>query len=229
MAVEGAAIVVSILMAFGIDAAWDRHVERREEAEILSDLSSEVRRNLRALDGTMASHQRVIDATADLVAVPGSELRGMPAAELRPFFYALMSRVSFTPVDGTLESALSSGKLIRIQNDSIRNGMVTWRGLVRDTEEEVVELRQATRELVEYTRGKGILSVGQQYVDRGIGDVLLAEGLEPGDVLADLTQDPAFIDLVLWEADGHWEYLNELSRLRDLLSGINDELSAEGL
>lgn len=224
IAVEGAAIIVSILLAFGIDAAWDRHVERQEEAEILADLGSEISRNLRALDGTLASHQRVLEGAARLVATPSSELRTMPAAELRPFFYALMSRVSFTPVDGTLESALSSGKLHRIRNDAIRNDIVTWRGLVEDTEEEVFELRQATRDLVEYARGKGLMAAGQQFVDRGLGEVVLADGLEPGDVLAALASDQAFIDLVLWKADGHWEYVNELRNVRDLLSGIDDEL-----
>ena len=158
--VEGAAIVVSILLAFGIDAAWDRHVERREEAEILADLSVEVSQNLETLTRLTALHQRVLDDAGRLVAMPGSEITAMPAAEVRPFFFVLISRVSFTPVDGTLESALNSGRLNRIQNDSIRNGLVRWRGLAEDTGEEVDELRQATRDIVEHARGKGLMGLG---------------------------------------------------------------------
>lgn len=221
---EGAVIVISILLAFGIDATWDRHVERREEAEILADLSAEVAQNLRALEGIEATHQRVIDNAARLVATPSADLRMMTADELGPFFHALISRVSFTPVDGTLESALSSGRLNRIRDDSVRNGIVTWRGLAEDTQEETVELRQATRDIIEYTRGRALLAVGVQFVDHGIGDVDLADGREPGEVLADLASDQAFIDLVLWKADLHWEYVNELTRLRELLTGISDKL-----
>jgi hypothetical protein len=222
--VEGAVIVVSILLAFGIDAAWDRHVERREEAEILADLSVEVSQNLQTLTRLTALHQRVIDDAGRLVAMSSSELLAMPTAEVRPFFFVLISRVSFTPVDGTLESALSSGRLNRIQNDSVRNGLVEWRGLAEDTGEEVVELRQATRDILAHTRGKGLMGVGSQFVDRGIDDVLLFEGREPGEVLADLVSDPAFIDLVIWKADSHWEYLNELKDLRDLLQRIQNQM-----
>lgn len=225
---EAAIIVVSILLAFGIDAAWDGRVERREETEILADLSSEISQNLEALEDIAATHQRVIDNAARLVATPSSELLTMTQEEVGPFFFALISRVSFTPVDGTLESALSSGRLHRIRNDAIRNGIVTWRGLAEDTEEETVELRQATRDIINYTRGKGLLAVGSRFVDHGIGDVVLTEGREPGEVLADLASDQAFIDLVLWKADLHWEYVNELTKLRDQLVEIGDELARGG-
>ena len=221
---EGVVIIVSILLAFGIDAAWGRHVERSEEAEIRADLTAEIGQNLQVLDRLTASHQRIIDNAARLVATPGSELLAMSEAEVSPFFYVLLSRVSFTPVDGTLESALSSGKLHRIQSDSIRNGLVTWRGLARDTEEEIQELRQATRDIVEHARGKGMLAVAAQYIDRGIGEVLVADGRTMPEVLADLMRDPVFVDLVLWKADSHWEYVNELRRLRDLLVEINEQL-----
>lgn len=225
LAGEGAVIVVSILLAFGIDAAWEGHVERREEAEILVDLDSEIRQNIQALEGIADTHRRVIDNAARLVATPSPEFRTMNAEEVGPFFHALISRVSFTPVDGTLESALSSGRLNRIRDDSIRNGIVTWRGLAEDTEEEAVELREATRDIVEYTRGRSLLAVGVQFVDHGIGEVALAAGREPGEVLADLASDQAFIDLVLWKADLHWEYVNELARLHDLLSEIRNRLA----
>lgn len=39
---EGAAIVLSILLAFAIDAAWDESVERREERTRLEGLRDEI-------------------------------------------------------------------------------------------------------------------------------------------------------------------------------------------
>ncbi|MGI9628339.1 MAG: hypothetical protein ACR2QM_16010 [Longimicrobiales bacterium] len=69
--VEGFVIVVSILLAFGIDAAWDQHVERREEAEILADLSAEISLNLQSLEGITAMHQRIFDDAGRLVSTTG--------------------------------------------------------------------------------------------------------------------------------------------------------------
>ena len=41
MTAEGAAIVVSILLAFAIDAWWEERQERTEEQQILLDLADE--------------------------------------------------------------------------------------------------------------------------------------------------------------------------------------------
>jgi len=38
--VEGVVIVLSILLAFGIDALWDQHKQRLEEEEILASLAN---------------------------------------------------------------------------------------------------------------------------------------------------------------------------------------------
>jgi len=222
--VEGLVIVVSILLAFAIDAAWDQHVERREESEILADLSAEVDLNLQALDRLTAGHQQRIDDARRLVTMTGSELRGLSGEEVGPFFFVLFSRISFTPVDGTLSSAISSGKLHYIENDSIRNGLVAWRGLAQDTGEEAVWLHEAAFEIVEYTRGTGRVSLGDKILGRGIGEPLPVDPREAGALFADLTADPAFVDLVTWKVGLHQEYLSELIGLRERLAGIAEEL-----
>jgi hypothetical protein len=48
---EGSVIVISILLAFGIDAWWDERQERRQEAEYLTAFLDEIDRNLSALRG----------------------------------------------------------------------------------------------------------------------------------------------------------------------------------
>jgi len=45
LAFEAAAIVASILLAFSIDASWKEHLDRQEEAEVLSRLHTEFSAN----------------------------------------------------------------------------------------------------------------------------------------------------------------------------------------
>jgi hypothetical protein len=47
---EGGAILVSILLAFGIQALWEQRLERAAEAELLSRLHAEFSANLSRID-----------------------------------------------------------------------------------------------------------------------------------------------------------------------------------
>ena len=55
---EGAAIVVSILLAFWIQAWWDGVQESAEEGRLLVDLRGEFQENRTLLDAAIQSHER---------------------------------------------------------------------------------------------------------------------------------------------------------------------------
>ena len=57
MLVEALLIVVSILLAFGIDAWWEERRERIEEQEILLGLKQEFEQNQRAIENQVALHE----------------------------------------------------------------------------------------------------------------------------------------------------------------------------
>lgn len=59
---EGTAILVSILLAFGIEAWWSGRVEAAEEAVFLSGLQTEIDDALEILDFSDSRHQRIVDA-----------------------------------------------------------------------------------------------------------------------------------------------------------------------
>jgi len=62
ISVEGAAIVVSILLAFSIQAWWDDHQDRAEEQGILLGLKSEFEQNLAFIDTQLSYRNAVIDS-----------------------------------------------------------------------------------------------------------------------------------------------------------------------
>ncbi len=62
LSAEGAAIVVSILLAFSIEAWWDDYQDRGEEQGILLGLKSEFEQNLAFIDTQLSYRNAVIDS-----------------------------------------------------------------------------------------------------------------------------------------------------------------------
>ncbi len=70
---EATAIVLSILVAFAIDAGWENLREREEEQHILAALETEMGQNLAELDTILESLQMSHTSVATLVgSTPGS-------------------------------------------------------------------------------------------------------------------------------------------------------------
>ena len=59
---EGIAIVVSILLAFGIQALWEERQERTREEALISGLLTEFHRNSQQLDARVFNHGRLASA-----------------------------------------------------------------------------------------------------------------------------------------------------------------------
>jgi len=116
--VEGTVIVGSILLAFGIDAAWDERGERAREAEALQALS----RDFTSADSVLRAQVLVIDSAA-AAASAILELVGPGADEhyvdsLAVLIPLLIRRPTFRPPMGTLEALLGSGDL-RVIGDAL--------------------------------------------------------------------------------------------------------------
>ena len=62
LSAEGAAIVVSILLAFSIEAWWDNYKDRSEEQGILLSLKSEFEQNLAFIETEISYRNTVIES-----------------------------------------------------------------------------------------------------------------------------------------------------------------------
>jgi hypothetical protein len=125
-------IIVSILLAFGIDAWWGERQERAEEREALAQLESDLRANASQLDTVRHYHQRALDASYEILAragLGGEPLGGASTAEL---VLHVGSAWNYDPVLGGINSLIQSGKLGILQNDSLRVAIAGWPDIVRD-------------------------------------------------------------------------------------------------
>lgn len=130
---EGSAIVVSILLAFGIQAWWEERQERTEEAELLSRLHAEFLTNLARID-ERAWYVTVLHRGEELYAQikearkDGQETIMASGFTLRWFAYAPTFEAD-TPI---LDGLISRGQLEIIEDRNVQSVLATWERELRD-------------------------------------------------------------------------------------------------
>jgi len=116
---EGTAIVASILLAFAIQAWWERSNEAEEQRRILTAILTELRSNIENIDSeleyrraALANIQRIFDVSSGrATAEPGEEIQLL--ANLNWW-----GKVAFAT--GALDSLIQGGRLQIIENEGLR-------------------------------------------------------------------------------------------------------------
>ena len=141
-------IVASILLAFGIDAAWEYRQDREAESELVAALIREFSANRETLLSTISrveSAQRGIDR---LVALSPAEAGGLPPDTAWTLLNAAWIPNTYELSNGVVISALTSGTLALIGQASLREAVAGWPGRVDDIRERAGVMLSA-QELVE--------------------------------------------------------------------------------
>ena len=119
MTAEGIAIVLSILLAFWIDAWWDGRVERNNLLEYLSSFEQEVVENRKEIERTLSVSVDVLRTTDEVfLALRDTDLNDMPESFARTIgkVYKIHNPVLAT---GAYEDMVSSGNMRLIHNRNL--------------------------------------------------------------------------------------------------------------
>jgi len=124
--VEGVVVVGSILLAFGIDAWWDRSRERGEERVILSGLVEELQANTQILVANSDHHRLIFERASALLS-----LAAAPDIQVsRDSLDHLVAGLSIWTVPvyerGALDATLVGGSLAVIENPRVRAAISEW-------------------------------------------------------------------------------------------------------
>lgn len=124
--VESALIVVSILVAFWVDASWDAFTARGRMRARLEAVRSELVDNLRVLEAGEAECARVLGANLHLITLMGPS----PAA-ITPDSLAGLIDTSFpgTPPEmatSALQAMISAGEFAEIESPELQHSLAAW-------------------------------------------------------------------------------------------------------
>lgn len=124
--VEGATIVVSILLAFAIDAWWDERNQASANQEQLSRVAAEFRANTEELEEKLAQISGAIEATSEFMSWMGPEARDVPQEAFFTQWSKLYSIGYFTMDSAAADDFLAAGQVSSSQNQSIRDSIARW-------------------------------------------------------------------------------------------------------
>ncbi len=154
-AVEGPIIVVSILLAFAIDAGWDRWTTRGELHDILQGLEAEYVEHLELYEWRVENHRERLDALALLMSGPPALASGVEA--LDNSIYRLLIVGTVDPGRGVRDALVSSGRLELIPNTELRLRLATWESFVDEVHEnQELMRRQVEATIVPYLAAQGV-------------------------------------------------------------------------
>lgn len=143
---EAAMIVFSILLAFAINAAWQKHGERKEEKRILSALRDEFTVNQERIAQIVAFHTSLRTTAVSLM-----QATTQPATTSSETTDQLITDVSWwggfiSPESAALDAIVLGGKLDVIEDETLRRLLTAWRRDVSDA------AAQETQEYDHYSR-----------------------------------------------------------------------------
>ena len=139
---EGSVIVLSILLAFALDAWWDTARERREIGKTLIALESEFSEIEFELARTLDRNERVIAASDQVL-----QLMREGRNEVEVAVLGEVLRVPTTAAaEGALAELISSGRLSQISSQELRALLAGWSALLNDVREEESSAERFTYE-----------------------------------------------------------------------------------
>jgi hypothetical protein len=221
-------IVVSILLAFGIDAWWTEMREAEEGQRALSGLIQDGRSNLEALDGVIDGHARVVRMLHAMETQEPRALEALPADSVREYAgFAMAWWGTFNGQTGTLDRLIASGSFDLIRDEALKTRLVEWQAALLDAQEEGEEALAQTMRIIDHLSVLGGPWTTIDLAGRRPGWGPEFSLFPPVD-LVELTSDTELMALLRHRHLLSLAYLWELLPLRDQTQELLVALEAKG-
>ena len=138
IAIEGVVIVLSILLAFAIDALWDERRERIEEAEMLHDLQQEFVGNQTALQLRMDYHSEMLATIQELLKACRQQAWSSSTLSIDEAFTYLLSPPTSDLGNGALDALITAGRINVLSNTALRGRLDNWRRVMGEVQDDEI-------------------------------------------------------------------------------------------
>lgn len=139
---EGGAIVVSILLAFWIDAWWQGHLESRDADALIAGLYSDFRTSQDHLEEWLAGNERILRATTDFLEALRNASVNDQLTVPHTWVVAAVGAPTYSPTDTSLRTAVATGQIELVEDIELRNMLALWRQQLDDTQEDELLIRE---------------------------------------------------------------------------------------
>ncbi|HSM03839.1 MAG TPA: hypothetical protein VK858_04430 [Longimicrobiales bacterium] len=212
---EAAVIVVSILLAFSIDAWWDDRQARMTEAAVLEAIREEAEENRIELDRLMRRTGTQLDRIDAFLGATPAELRALPQDSVAPWIAAMVVTWTFDGDDSAAGLFLGSSAPVTRHGRDARIVLARWVRIQEDMEEEKATVWALGVDLA------GRVTPHVAAVPHG-GQGLLFEvaGRLGPELLAQLRRDDDFVAVTLNKAHYQNVYVQELTQASAVLDSL---------
>ena len=139
-------IVLSILIAFALDAWWQYRGDRREELRLLADLESEFVAARAELERVRAYNAEKVVATRALLAFTAGSAPATPGDSVLALWRRTLGSRSYDPPRGVTDGILASGGLGLIRDDTLARLLASWPSRVENLARPEENLRVVYRD-----------------------------------------------------------------------------------
>jgi hypothetical protein len=127
-------VVVGILIALQVNNWNEGRLERKEEIEVLKSVRKDLGNTIEEFRFLNQIRDKVLYGTRGLFQAAGTE--GAKGRELDSLIGLTFYRPTFNNKQGAITLLFTSGKINLVENDSIRELLLSWPGLIDDMVEE---------------------------------------------------------------------------------------------
>ncbi len=221
---EGAAIVISILLAFSIQAWWDGRNELNLERRLLTALLVEFEQNGELLRQAREDYeQRYTDAMRILELMDGDTAE-IDVAEFEQLVSSLLWKRTFHLESGAHDGLLASGELSLIRDEALRNRLAAWPSYVAEwSEEQDMVFSFVGEVIVPHLSGRvrlrNVRGAFPAFPD-GTSPPQIPAGSSEASSLVPRSTSVEFDNLVYQRAQGAWHAMRDGETLRAQLAAI---------
>ena len=170
---QGLLVVVSILIAFGLDAFWEESKERGDLHDDLANISLELEENRGRVEYHLDMAERMVDAFDVLLDAIDSDRDAATVADTT--FWLTEITPSLDASLGAIDALVASGRMAVIENPELSRRLAGLRDRVEDAVEEQVQAYQ-----LQFTVVIPRLNGDYWRATKHIGDQFWSEARVPG-------------------------------------------------
>jgi len=193
IAVESVAIVISILLAFAIDAWWEERKERATEAEILIGLDQEFRETQALIEDKLTQYRDMKTAVAQLLVAHEKKGWQYEAMTIDRAFQWLIAPTSIEFGGGVLDAVVSAGRLEIISDKTLRAQLAGWQAVMDEVrDDEVGNMDYIFNQIIPYIARTGVSTAQGAREENGQWPVQTSSIADDAAIINTLLNDAEF-------------------------------------